>query len=241
MDQRAPLCIIPARGGSKRFPHKNIALLRGKPLLAYAIESARESGVFACVCVSSDDDEILTVAREYGADLPLKRSAELASDTVQVKHVCAHILRSLADEGSVYESFALVPPTNPLRTGKEIREAYKIFCEEDANYVMSITPYRYAPQQAVHVPHKYIEPFFGIEHMNTTHPETLYRDDGSVIFAKTKVFLKEMAWYGSKVVPYYMPEGTSVDIDSPADFLWAEFLMERRSSSAPSSHSSTEI
>jgi len=234
MSSSKPLCIIPARGGSKRFPRKNIALLRGKPLLAYAIEAAQQSDVFDSICVSSDDDEILDIAREYGADLLLKRSAELASDTVQVKHVCAHILKSLEEEGSAYESFALILSTSPLRTGKEVREAYEKFCTEDANYVMSVAPFRHSPLQAVHAPKKYIEPFFDIEHMNTTHPEVLYRDDGSMIFAKTEVFLKEMTWYGSKVIPYYMPEGTSVDIDNPMDLLWAEFLMERSSSTSSS-------
>jgi CMP-N-acetylneuraminic acid synthetase len=221
-----PLCIIPARGGSKRLPRKNIALLAGKPLLAYAIEAALDSGVFDQVCVSSEDDEILEVARAHGAHLALKRPPELASDSVQVRHVCAYLLEDFAAQGQAYTEFAVLLATNPFRTAQDIKAAYEVFKREDANYVMSLVPYPHPPQRAVWAPHGYVKPYFGLQYMKQTQLlDTLYRHDGSVIFAKSEVFLTEKEFYGTKVVPYFIPLERSVDIDHPQDLAWAEFLL----------------
>ena len=223
-----PLCIIPTRGGSKRLPHKNIALLGGKPLLAYAIEEALKSNVFEMVCVSSEDDEILEVARAYGIELALKRPPELATDTAQVKHVCKYLLEHFASRGLAYAEFAVLLATNPFRTAEDIQAAYDIFKRKDANYVMSLVPYSHPPQRAVWVTDGYVKPYFGLQYMKQTQLlDTLYRHDGSVIFAKTDVFLQEGELYGSKVVPYFIPVERSVDIDSPLDLAWAEFLLSQ--------------
>ena len=232
-----PLAIIPARGGSKRLPRKNIALLNGKPLLAYTIEAAKESGVFDCVCVSSEDDEILSVAEEYGADKALRRPDELAGDRVMLKKLCAFLLRQFAEEGISYDSFALLTPTNPLRTSEDIRAAYKIFCEEDANHVMGLVASVHPPQHSVWFPSGYVEPYFGWKDIKTQsqNVDQLYMDNGSINFAKTEAFLKEEDFYGSKVVPYVMPPERSVDIDTPLDLKWAEFLLSRKSHNSVSS------
>lgn len=228
-----PLCIIPARGGSKRLPRKNIVLLAGRPLLAYAIEAALESDVFDKICVSSEDDEILDVARGCGAHLALKRLPELARDTAQVKHVCAYLLEHFAAKGIAYAEFAVLLVTSPLRMSQDIKAAYKIFKREDANYVMSLVPYSYPPQKAVSVSNGYARPYFGLQYMKQAQlMDTLYRHDGSIIFGKSKVFLKEKEFYGTKVVPYFIPVERSVDIDSPLDLAWAEFLLSRSGQNA---------
>lgn len=222
-----PLCIIPARGSSKRFPGKNIALLSGKPLLAYAIEAALESGVFDQVCVSSEDEVVLDTARAYCAHLALKRPPELATDTAQVKHVSRHVLEYFIARGLAYSEFAILLPTNPLRTAEDIKAAYEIFQREEANYVMSLVPYSHPPQRAVLVQDGYVKPYFGLQYMKQAQLlDTLYRHDGSIIFAKSEAFLKEGELYGTKVVPYFIPVERSVDIDSPMDLAWAEFLMQ---------------
>ena len=226
-----PLCIIPARGGSKRLPRKNIALLAGKPLLAYAVEAALESNIFDQVCVSSDDDEILGIAQTYNSILALKRPPELATDIAQVRHVCAYLLEDFADQGQVYAEFAVLLVTNPFRTAQDIRAAYDIFKVEDANYVMSLVPYSHPPQRAVWAPHGLVEPYFGFQYMKQTQLlEPLYRHDGSVIFARSEVFLKEREFYGTKAVPYFISPERSVDIDNPLDLAWAEFLLSHCSS-----------
>jgi CMP-N-acetylneuraminic acid synthetase len=223
-----PLCIIPARGGSKRFPRKNVSLLAGKPLLAYAIEAAVGSDVFDLVCVSSEDEEILNTARQYNAQCVLKRPENLAGDGVQLKEVCTYLLQSFQDQGRFYKEFGLLLVTNPLRIAQDIRDAYEIFKREKANYCMSLVPYAHPPQRAVWVNAGVVLPYFGSKYMKQSQLlEALYRHDGSVIFAKTRAFLEEKEFYGSKVVPYFMPSDRSVDIDAPLDLAWAEFLMAR--------------
>ena len=222
------LCIIPARGSSKRLPRKNIALLAGKPLLAYAIEEALKSNVFDVVCVSSEDDEVLKIARTCGVHLALKRPPKLATDTAQVRHVCKHLLEYFAAQGSAYTEFAVLLTTNPLRIAKDIKVAYEIFKREDANYVMSLVPYSHPPQRAVWVTDGYVKPYFGLQYMKQAQLlDTLYRHDGSIIFAKAEAFLREGEFYGTKVAPYFIPQERSVDIDSPLDLAWAEFILSR--------------
>jgi len=208
------------------LPRKNIALLAGKPLLAYALDAALESKVFSSVCVSSDDDEILELASKYGAHLVLKRPPELATDKIQVRHVCTYILENFAMKRETYDEFAVLLTTNPFRTAQDIKAAYDLFKSKDANYVMSLVPSSHPPQRAIWAPNGHIEPYFGIKYMKQTQLlDTVYRHDGSIIFAKVEVFLKEREFYGTKVVPYFIPGQRSVDIDNPVDLAWAEYLM----------------
>jgi CMP-N-acetylneuraminic acid synthetase len=223
-----PVCIIPARGGSKRFPRKNLAFLAGKPLLAYAIAAALESQVFETVCVSSEDEEILETAKKYGAHLALPRPLDLASDSTQVKQLCLYLLDHFTSQGLDYQEFGLLLVTSPLRQGVDIREAYNIFKNSQANYVMSLVPWDHPPQRAVWTPNGYVEPYFGPQYMQRTQVlDTLYRHDGSIIFARTGVFQQEKDFFGSKIVPYFIPPERSVDIDNPLDLEWAEFLLSR--------------
>ena len=221
-----PVCIIPARGGSKRLPRKNIRPLDEKPLLAYAVESALESGVFGRVCVSSDDEEILDVAREYGAEA-ISRPDFLATDRAQVKDVCAHLLEQFAEQEQAYREFGLLLVTNPLRTASDVREAYQTFQNKEGDYLMSLVPFSHPPQRAVHVSDEgLVEPFFGQEFMTQTQElETLYRHDGAIVFANVERFLEERKLYGSSVIPHFMPEERSVDIDTETDLRRAEFLI----------------
>jgi CMP-N-acetylneuraminic acid synthetase len=223
-----PVCIIPARGGSKRLPRKNITPLAGKTLLAYAVEAALESNIFDRVCVSSEDDEILEAAQQYGASVH-RRPPELATDTAQVRHVCLHLLKEFRENGSKYDQFAILLTTNPFRTAEDVRAAYKIFQREDANYVMSLVPYTHPPQRAVWAPNGYVKPYFGLEYMKQTQLlDETYRHDGAVVFGKSDVFLEEKEFYGSKVVPYFIPPERSIDIDTELDLARAEFLLSRR-------------
>jgi CMP-N-acetylneuraminic acid synthetase len=223
-----PICIIPARGGSKRFPRKNISLLAGKPLLAYAIDAALKSNVFDMICVSSEDEQILKIAEKYGADSAIKRPVELATDKTQVKEVCAYLLESFAAQGLLYKTFGVLLVTNPLRTGQDISKAYETFKKDDSDFCMSIVPFSHPPQRAVWVPSGFVVPYFGQEYMKQTQLlDKLYRHDGSIIFAKSEQFLKKNEFFGKKVAPFFMPSERSVDIDSPLDLAWAEFLLER--------------
>ena len=221
------LCIIPARGNSQRFPQKNIALLGGKPLLVYSIEVAIKSCIFNTICVSSENEEILSIAESYGVEA-LKRPTDLAADYIGYNQVCLHVLEHFIRRKIMYTSFAVLLPTSPLRSTVDIREAYGILRQKDVNYVMSLIPYSYPPLRAVWVPNGYVEPYFEpkyIEMKQSQLFDTLYRHDGTIIFAKTEVFLKEKEFYGAKVAPYFTPVERAVDIDNPMDLAWAEFLL----------------
>ena len=221
------LCIIPARGNSKRFPQKNIALLCGKPLLVYSIEVAIESCIFETICVSSENEEILSIAESYGVEA-LKRPTDLSTDHIGYNQVCLHVLEHLIHHGVRYASFAVLLPTSPLRAAVDIREAYDILRQKDVDYVMSLIPYSYPPLRAVWVPNRYVEPYFESKYIEMKQSQlfdTLYRHDGTIIFAKTEVFLKEKEFYGTKVAPYFTPAERAVDIDNPMDLAWAEFLL----------------
>lgn len=225
---KQPVAIIPARGGSKRFPKKNIALLKGKPLIAYAIEAALESDIFDTVCVSSEDEEILQIASRYGAQTVLKRPERLAADAATLKELCAYLIDQFFEDGITYQEFALLLPTNPLRKSVDILEAYQLFKKTDANFCMSLVAFSHPPQRAVGVANGYVVPYWGKEYMTQTQLlEPLYRHDGSIIIGKTAAFKKENNYYGEKVVPYFVPSHRSVDIDHPLDLVWAEFLMDK--------------
>ena len=224
-----PLCIIPARGGSKRFPGKNLVQLQGKTLLAHAIDCARDSGIFEEICVSSEDPEILQAAESAGADLALVRPEELSGDSIGYKHVCAQVLQQLALEGKPYDHFAILLTTNPLRTPEDLRHAYQQFIESGTEIVMSLTPCHHPPQRSVSIRDKLVQPYFGHEYMTQTQNlEPLYRHDGSILLIRTAPFLDDPNFYNKSITPFVTPLENSVDIDEPIDLKWAEFLLNKR-------------
>lgn len=222
------IAIIPARGGSKRLVRKNIVLLAGKPLLSYAIESALKSNIFDKVCVSSEDDKILEIARTYTGILCLKRPPELATDTASVREVCAYLLEDFDSQGEPYDEFAILLVTNPLRLSEDICAACEILKHPGINAVTSLVPFTHPPQRSVKIVDGLVKPFLDLSYMTQTQNlEQLYRHDGSVYFAKVDIFLKERVQYGSGLAPYFIPPERSVDIDSMLDLEWAEFLLLR--------------
>ncbi len=178
-----PLCIIPARGGSKRLPRKNILPLNGKPLLCYTIEAAIESNVFDTICVSSEDDEILAVAGKYQDVLPLKRNSNLATDTVRIIDLCRFLLNEFKSIKGLFREFGILLPTSPLRTAEDIDKAYGLFKNGDANAIMSITDFEHTPQTAVWAPDGYVRFFFDEKYLGIRqNMPKLYRHDGSIFF-----------------------------------------------------------
>jgi len=223
-----PLAIIPARGGSKRFPRKNIALLNGKPLVAYAIEAALDSGIFDTVCISSDDDEILAVAADYRNVMPLKRPPELAGDKITNYAVCDYLIDYFAGEGKIFDAFGHLMVTNPLRTGKDVRAGWESFCASDADFLMSLGPYPHPPQWACRIADGYVERFFGDKYARRSQDlETLYLHNSAFVFARVDSFMELGDWYKGRVKAFTMPAERSVDIDHPLDLKWAEFLLQQ--------------
>lgn len=222
-----PLCIIPARGNSKRFPRKNLAMLKGIPLIAHTINAAKESGVFGAIIVSSEDEEILDVAKKYGVEGAL-RPEELSGDRVPIADVCLHVLKEYTGNDAS-EIFAMLQPTSPLRTGGDICAAYDLLMTNATEAVISVATLSHAPQRAQIIEHGLLKPFFkaaDVEKQSQDLPP-LYVPNGAVNVMKTAVFLRETTFFVAKAAPYILPPERAVDIDEPLDLEWAEFLLSR--------------
>ncbi len=229
MDPRF-LAIIPARGGSKRFPGKNLALFNGKPLTGIAAEVAKASGVFQTICISSDNEEIISVATEFGADAIHRRSGALAGDSVQLPEVCKSVLEYFATEGKIFDVFAILTPMNPLRAVDDIVAARAIFEETGADTVLSLAVHTHSPQRSLAVRDGRIAQYFPDEELEKYESEErLYYHDAAVVFVRTEPFLRSGKLHGTNVAPYFTPVERSVNIDYPIDLAWAEFLSSRSS------------
>lgn len=202
-------------------------LFAGKPLVQHAVECAYESKIFDRVCVSSEDEEILNCACFCGAQA-VRRPQELAGDSAQVKQVCSHLLRDFSAQGLDYTAFCVLLPTNPLRKPADIINSWELFQRSGADYVMSLAPFSHPPQRALCIKNDRVSPYFSVDHMRPAQQLTpLYFHDGGVLWGKTQVLLQLGEFFSENVVPYFTPFERAVDIDSPLDLFWAEFLHQR--------------
>lgn len=223
------LCLVPARGGSRRFPRKNIAPLAGKPLIAYTIASARESGLFDRVLVSTDDDAIREVAEAYGAEVPFLRPQELATDTAANVDVCLDTLARLARAGERFGLLACLLPTSPLRTARDLREAYARLKECQGDFVMAVTDYAIPPFWALEERDGFLRPYWGRQYLvKSQELPKVCVDNGAIYLARVEAFERERTFYGARLVSYWMPRERSVDVDEPVDLALAEFFLTRQ-------------
>ena len=222
------LCMIPARGGSKRLKRKNVRELCGKLLLAYSIEAAVESDVFDTVIVSIEDEEIATVAEEYGATVPFTRPANLATDSAQVVDVIDHTLQYYDQQ---FSELGVLFPTSALGTASDVSQAYEKFTShETAAFLMSVTDYQYSPVQALSKQDGYLKPFWDnqdvVESRSQDQPD-LVVSNGAIYFMSVEAYKEQRTFYGDSLIGYHMPPERSVDIDEEFDLEFAEFLLER--------------
>ncbi len=214
----AEVAIVPARGGSKRLPRKNVADLLGRPLLAWTVEAALESGCFARVIVSTEDAAIAEIARAAGAEV-LARPDPLAGDRATMAQVCLHALDFLEAEGALPPAFCCLLATAALRRGADIRAARARLVPGAAEFVMATTEYAKNPLQALR------EDADG--HLRLMWPELvdlpreerprLVVDNGSTYWCRTDAFRRERTFYGSTLVGHPMPRERSIDIDTIED------------------------
>lgn len=220
------LAIIPARGGSKRLPRKNVLPLAGKPLIAWTIEAALQCSKIDKVVVTSDDDEILAIAASYSVDC-IKRPAILATDTSTSFDVIKHSL----EEYLVYEYCMLLQPTSPLRTHDHIQEALDQLEARSADAVISVCKTEHSPLWANTLPNnKSMQSFLCKESLNKRSQElpSYYRLNGALYICRTKKLLEQGTFFlKDNVYAYIMSERSSVDIDTELDFKWTEFLMKQ--------------
>ncbi len=230
------LGVIPARGGSKSIPRKNIAMLGGRPLLAYTIEAAQGSRLLTDYLVSSEDEEILQVARQYGAPTPFVRPAELASDEAPSLPVVQHAVREMERlKGVVYDIVVLLQPTTPFRLPQDIDAAVEKLIATQADSVISVCDVgAYHParmrwiidDQLVELP---IREERELQRRQDLPP--VYIRNGAIYAVRREVVMLQNSMVGKISRPYIMPEERSVNIDSKLDFLLAEILIQQKSPS----------
>jgi len=218
------LAIIPARGGSKRLPRKNILDLAGKPLIAWSIESALESRYIDKVIVSSDDDEILQISKSFGADI-INRPQELATDISTSFDAIKHTI----DETHPYDYIVLLQPTSPLRSTSHIDEAIETLVDKDADAVISVCEMDHSPLWSNTLPENESMNHFISEEVKNRRSQDLedyYRLNGAIYICKTDLLLKEETFFiKENIYAYKMDRNSSVDIDEKIDFKLAEFFM----------------
>jgi len=226
------LALIPARGGSKGIPGKNIRDLNGKPLIAYSIETGYESEYVDRVVVSTDSEEIADVAREHDAEVPFMRPSEFAEDLTPDFPVFEHCLTWFEDEeGYEPELIVHLRPTGPLRTAAEVDEALEQFCSvAEADSLRSVEDPPASPYKMWEPDGEYMSPF--IDHpeiedsMNAPRQllPTVYQTTPDIGICHRSTVLEQESILGEHVVPYEI-DRTTVDIDEPADLQFAEFLL----------------
>jgi len=227
------LALIPARGGSKAIPDKNIKNLNGKPLIAWTIEAARKSRYIDKVVVSTDDDEIMTIAKKYGSEAPFKRPKELASDNAKMMDVVIHCIKFFQNSGEEYDIIILLQPTAPLRSTYDIDRAIGYFVKKKAQAVISVVACEHSPQWAGVLPHDHNMKNFipeNIREKNRQEIKAFHRINGAVYLADIDFIMHKRDWYGTKTFAYVMKRENSVDIDNLFDFMLAEFIMNRKRS-----------
>ncbi len=221
------LAIIPARSGSKGLPDKNIRLLNGRPLIAYAIEAALLSELFDEVMVSTDSAKYRDIARQYGANVPFLRSKETSSDQASSWDMVREVLDCYRKSGRSFDTFCLLQPTSPLRTSTDIREAYGVFEAEGAVAVASICEAEHSPLLCnILKDGNSLEDFISRDNMKPRQAfGTYYRINGAIYIADIREFDKNGFQYKEGSYAYIMNKKNSIDIDDEFDFKLAEMLL----------------
>lgn len=228
---KSVLALIPARGGSKGLPKKNILPLAGKPLIAWSIEQALQSNVFDKIIVSTDNEEIASVAEEYGATVPFMRPPELATDNAKGIDVVLHAIDWHMKKGEFYDLLLLLQPTSPLRSAVDIRQAVELYLDKNADAVVSVCESEHSPLWMNTIgPDLSMKDFLSAVNQNKNRQELgkYYRLNGAVYLAAWAYLKQQRSFFGKNTFAYIMPPERSVDIDHEMDYKFAEFLLQQQ-------------
>ena len=225
------IAIIPARGGSKGLPGKNIRDLDGMPLICHTIKSALESESITRVIISTDDDDIAIVAKECGAEVPFNRPSKLAKDNSMVMDAYLYTIDRLVEmENITIDSFIALLPTAPLRRSHDIDMEVEIFNLNKADSVISVTEpdapaewYRRIDNDGI------LRDYFPNTNTIKNRQEfnKSYIPNGAIYIFNVEKLRLSRQYYMDKTYPYVMPRSRSADIDEILDFEWAEFLINK--------------
>ncbi|MBR3307868.1 MAG: pseudaminic acid cytidylyltransferase [Lachnospiraceae bacterium] len=217
------LALITARGGSRRIPHKNIKEFAGKPMISYAIEAAKAAGVFEHVMVSTDDEKIAEVAREYGAEVPFMRSAENADDNATTADVIKEVLEAYEERGESFDGLCCIYPTAAFVTADAIREAMEALYKGDADSVMPVVRFSFPPRRALLIRDGRLVPHYPEDQLKRSQDlESEYHDCGQFYAIRVSSFKEQGKVVMEKTLPLIVPEERVQDIDTPEDWAMAE-------------------
>jgi len=220
------IAIVPARGGSKRLPGKNLLPVAGRPMIAWTIAVARESKYVDLLIVSTDEPAIADVARQYGADVPFLRPAHLAADDTTSVDTVMHALDSV---GGDFEIAIMLQPTSPLRLREDIDGAIEAFVGSAASAGVSV--YRPAKPIAWSMTVNsagQLTPIFGPEGPAGTAPQDVYFPNGATFVVDIASFRHQKTFYPRDAIPFVMPASRSIDVDTEDDLALADHLLRRR-------------
>lgn len=231
IDQQSVIGIITARGGSKQLPHKNTRELCGKPLIAWSIEASLQSRCLDELVVSTDSDDIAVVARQYGANVPFKRPAKLATDEARSVDVIEHAIEHYRTHGREFDYVVLIEPTSPLREPGDIDAALGQLVEAGADSIVSV-----CRADTVHPAFMFRKTAGGtLQAMLGTSPttrrqdtEALYYLEGTIYASRVSTLLKTRSFCHDNTVAYEVPKWKSPEIDDIVDFLLVEAIMRHR-------------
>ncbi len=217
------VAIITARGGSKRIPRKNIKSFLGKPILAYSIEAAIESGIFDTVMVSTDDEEIAEISKKYGADVPFLRSAQTANDYATTNDVILEVLEEYGKRGESFDMACCIYPTAPFVTAAKIQDAVEKLKASDADTLIPVVSFSYPPQRAMIIKNEKLI-FEYPEYLDSRSQdlEPHYHDVGQFYVFRVPAFFQNKKLMLGNILPFVISEMEVQDIDNQTDWEIAE-------------------
>jgi len=231
------LAMITARGGSKGLPRKNIRTLAGKPLIAHTIENASEAHLLDRTVISTDDEEIMAVAREYGGDVPFLRPEGLARDESSVYPVLTHALRWLREhQGYSPDYVMLLQPTSPLRTAEDIDRCVELALEHNADGIVSLTEVKAHPYHTKLLSEDgIIGSFLPMDNVSDRRQglPRVYAPNGAVYMGRSDLVMEAETFYFPRTYAYVMPQERSLDVDTPLDLHMAELILREEAQHGP--------
>lgn len=218
------IAIIPARGGSKRIPRKNIKHFCGKPIIAYSIEAAQKADCFDRIIVSTDDDEIAAIAKQYGAEIPFIRPQNISDDFATTLDVIQHAVTALNLENT--DNICCIYATAPFITAADITAGYTMLSHHNNGYVFSATEYTFPTQRAFYLTSERSICMFQPEHFSSRSQdlEKSYHDAGQFYWGQANTFNQNIPVFSKHSTIIKLPKSRVQDIDTPEDWEFAEIL-----------------
>lgn len=221
------LCVITARGGSKRIPHKNIRDFCGKPIIAYSIEAALASELFDEVMVSTDDEEISKIATRCGANVPFLRSPETSNDYATTADVLIEVLDEYRKRGQTFDTLCCLYPTAPFVTGQKLKDAYRLYGGADADSLLTVTRFSFPPQRGFVKENGCLMWWMPeYERARSQDLDPVFHDAGQFYLRDANALVETKSLVGDRCVGYEVPETEVQDIDNESDWQIAEMKFE---------------